>query len=235
MQDILIATVNEYIRDGLPVSSQALHENYDFGIGTASIRVELNDLEEKGWLSQPHTSGGRIPTNRAFEFFADIVRADIVAKNTKETHETDLAERFLEDELSDFIEGFASSMQLLSVGFDFLNDEIYKSGLDQLFAHLDVEEPHAYQEIAHDFEELDERIGHYLKGGHEETVGPMVFIGKKSPVTRSEHLTTIFDIFDVGGRTVFLGAIGPKRMDYKKSMHTFINLKKAVQNNDRSH
>jgi transcriptional regulator of heat shock response len=55
-------------------------------------------------------------------------------------------------------------------------------------------------------------------------VGPNVFIGKKSPVTKSENLSVVGGNYDVGGVTISIFAIGPKRMDYKKTIRIFKNL-----------
>ena len=68
---ILEAVVRDFINTGVPVSSKRLFQDHGFEIKPATIRAELNQLTESGFLSQPHTSGGRIPTDKAYRLFAE--------------------------------------------------------------------------------------------------------------------------------------------------------------------
>lgn len=70
---ILYATITEFIASGEPVGSRTLAKRYGLDLSAASIRNVLADLEEGGYLHQPHTSAGRIPTDRALRFFIDTL------------------------------------------------------------------------------------------------------------------------------------------------------------------
>src|SRR5580704_4713352 len=70
---ILFAVVTEFIASGGPVGSRTLARKYGLDLSAASIRNVLSDLEEGGYLKQPHTSAGRIPTDRAFRLFIDAL------------------------------------------------------------------------------------------------------------------------------------------------------------------
>src|SRR6185503_20243463 len=70
---ILFAVVTEFIATGDPVGSRTLARKYGLDLSAASIRNVLADLEEGGYLKQPHTSAGRIPTDRAFRLFIDTL------------------------------------------------------------------------------------------------------------------------------------------------------------------
>src|SRR5689334_5161308 len=73
---ILIAVVTEFISTGDAVGSRTLARRYGLSLSAASIRNVLADLEEAGYLKQPHTSAGRIPTDKALRLFIDtLVRA----------------------------------------------------------------------------------------------------------------------------------------------------------------
>jgi heat-inducible transcription repressor HrcA len=63
--------IREYVESARPVSSQYLGERYDFGICPASIRIEMQKLTDDGFLTQPHTSAGRIPTDKGYRLFVD--------------------------------------------------------------------------------------------------------------------------------------------------------------------
>lgn len=70
-QEILRATILCYIRTAAPVGSRTLTKNTELGLSPATIRNVMADLEELGYLAQPHTSAGRIPTEKAYRFYVD--------------------------------------------------------------------------------------------------------------------------------------------------------------------
>src|SRR3989344_2986122 len=72
-KDILETVVEEYIRLAQPISSQLLEERYDFGVSPATIRNEMLALSEQGFLMQPHTASGRVPTDKGYRFFVDEI------------------------------------------------------------------------------------------------------------------------------------------------------------------
>lgn len=77
-QTILRAVIFEYVRGAEPIGSEMLAAKYELGVKGATIRNELSDLAEMGYLEQPHTSAGRIPSDRGYRYFVDrlIVAGD---------------------------------------------------------------------------------------------------------------------------------------------------------------
>ena len=72
-RDVLYALLNEFIAKGEPVGSRTLVKKYRFDLSPATIRNVLSDLEDMGYLVQPHTSAGRVPTEKAFRLFIDAL------------------------------------------------------------------------------------------------------------------------------------------------------------------
>lgn len=70
---ILLATVDNYISTVTPVGSRNLARHGGLGLSAATIRNTMSDLEEKGFLQQPHTSAGRVPTDKAYRLYVDSV------------------------------------------------------------------------------------------------------------------------------------------------------------------
>lgn len=68
---ILEAIINDYINTGEPVGSRTIAKKYDLGVGPATIRNEMSDLEEMGLLEQPHTSAGRVPSSKGYRLYVD--------------------------------------------------------------------------------------------------------------------------------------------------------------------
>ena len=72
-QAILRAVVQEFTTSAVPVGSQALQSRYFVNLSSATIRNELAELAEAGYLAQPHTSAGRIPTDSGYRYFVDFL------------------------------------------------------------------------------------------------------------------------------------------------------------------
>src|SRR5918911_1584580 len=72
-QQILKAVVSDYTLTGIPVGSQVLAAKYFMALSSATIRNELADLVGSGFLTQPHTSSGRVPTDRGYRYFVDFL------------------------------------------------------------------------------------------------------------------------------------------------------------------
>jgi len=70
-QAILRAVTDDYISTAEPVGSRTIARKYDMGISPATIRNEMADLEEEGYLEQPHASAGRIPSDKGYRFYVD--------------------------------------------------------------------------------------------------------------------------------------------------------------------
>ncbi len=233
-KSILEAAIKDYIQSGEPVSSKELAKVCDFGVKDATIRAELNRLTKEGFLAQLHTSGGRVPTDKGYQFFVGSTLSNVAISNKilKSGRYGLLAENLRRGLIRDFVELFAEETKLLGVGQKEMvrqthhkeEPEVYKFGLDSLFAQLDLKAKNEFQEVVEDFEKLDQR----LKGLREQLFKsmklPQVFIGKTSPITKSKNLSVILDNYDIGGRKVLIAIIGPKRMDYKKNLELFKRL-----------
>src|SRR5688572_10274873 len=68
---VLHAVVDEYIRTAQPVGSQSIAASSGLGVSSATIRNDMAFLEREGYLRQPHTSAGRVPTDKGYRFFVD--------------------------------------------------------------------------------------------------------------------------------------------------------------------
>ena len=68
---ILKAIIDDYILTAIPVGSRTISKKYEMGLSSATIRNEMSDLEELGYLDQPHVSAGRIPSAKAYRLYVD--------------------------------------------------------------------------------------------------------------------------------------------------------------------
>ncbi|MDP3901574.1 MAG: hypothetical protein Q8Q37_01185 [bacterium] len=214
-QSILETAIRDYIRTGKPVSSEQLCCDHDFGVRPATIRSELNCLIDGGFLMQPHTSAGRVPTDKGYRFLVDNILEniadDIILTRSR------LRNLFAE-EASKLVQDLAAELNLLGVGYEANDGDLHKEGLGGLFAKLDLADKKDIFEIISDFEMIDDRIDNIMN--HISGQKPNVFIGK-SPITKSRHLSVVADIYNRNGEQLVLLAIGPKRMNYPKVIQTF--------------
>jgi transcriptional regulator of heat shock response len=219
---ILEAAIQEFINTGDPVSSGLLYDRYDFGIKPAMIRLELDELEDAGYLEQPHHSAGRVPTNSGYEFLgmnpSNLSGTRPAGANAKQG---DLHLMLQEQAWPDLLNELSAQLGLLSVAADLARESVYKAGLQHLIDHLDWQDQNGIRSVIHDFEEVDERAP---RAAERMGLGPQIFIGKKSPLTTSDNLSVVGGNFQVGDETISIFAIGPKRMDYKKVIQIFKNL-----------
>src|ERR687891_778662 len=72
-QQLLKLLVQHYIRDGQPVGSRTLSRDVGLSLSAATIRNVMADLEELGFVTSPHTSAGRVPTDKGYRFFVDTL------------------------------------------------------------------------------------------------------------------------------------------------------------------
>lgn len=72
-KNVLHAIIKDYVSTAEPVGSRTIAKKYDLGVSPATIRNEMSDLEELGYIEQPHTSAGRIPSDKGYRYYVDCL------------------------------------------------------------------------------------------------------------------------------------------------------------------
>lgn len=94
-QRILHAIIDDYIRSAEPVGSRTISKRGDIGFSPATIRNEMSDLEELGYLEQPHTSAGRIPSHKGYRYYVDqLLKLGMIGE-----HELQFTKAFFADRI----------------------------------------------------------------------------------------------------------------------------------------
>ncbi|SHH65853.1 heat-inducible transcriptional repressor HrcA [Sporanaerobacter acetigenes] len=73
---VLHAIINSYISSAEPIGSRTISKKYDLGVSSATIRNEMSDLEDLGYLNKPYTSAGRVPSDKAYRLYVDMLLKD---------------------------------------------------------------------------------------------------------------------------------------------------------------
>jgi len=85
-RQVLEAVVRTYVDTAEPAGSRKVSRSYDIGVSSATVRNTMSDLEDKGYLFHPHTSAGRIPTDRAYRFFVDRLMEPLTLSSADRTN-----------------------------------------------------------------------------------------------------------------------------------------------------
>lgn len=107
---VLHAIVQDYISTAEPVGSRTIARKYDLGVSPATIRNEMADLEDLGYIEQPHTSAGRIPSDKGYRFYVDC----IMGKHKLSTKEEKFISSQLSQRMEDIEKVIANASRVLS-------------------------------------------------------------------------------------------------------------------------
>lgn len=221
--DILNRIVQEYIDSAQPVSSQSLEKKAKFGICPATIRIEMQKLTDKGYLSQPHTSAGRVPTDKGYRFFVD----DLIGKQFEALKEIEgWFDEGIKDEIK-FIQfltkNLAGYSQVLT--FSYMEEEkiFWKEGWEEVLREPEFGEKDYLFGFTNFLEEFEKGIDKFKINS-----GVKIYIGKESPWKSAKNFSIISSRCHLlNDKEGILSLIGPKRMDYNKNinlMNSLINL-----------
>jgi len=215
--------VKEYIKTAEPVSSKFLSEKYDFGICPSAIRIEFQYLIKEGYLEQPHTSAGRIPTDKAYRFFVDTLkdkREEKVEQELERMMRSTSDKLRLASEVTKFIADNSSSfvnLHFFREGFNL------KEGLDEIFKEPEAKNENFVSSLINFMENFENNI----EALHDSK--SMVFIGKENPIPKTKDITLICSECNLLGQKGFITIVGPKRMDYEKNIRLINSLNKAIK------
>jgi heat-inducible transcriptional repressor len=223
---LLHRVIEEYITTAEPVSSKALASSGQFDVRSATIRNELADLEEAGLLTQLHTSGGRIPTARAYRLYVNgLVANEGLALN--HSHRRRLDEALQDVDLKDpeaVNRTLARIVGELSGNLVMANmserEDAYKVGLSNMIAFPEFRELNrlaGLTEFFDHFESMFERMRRSLWERHDADT--KVMIGTESPYKQVHDETVIVSRYRLPkGHDGTLTLVGPMRMDYRKNL-----------------
>jgi heat-inducible transcriptional repressor len=228
---ILSAIIREYIDFAVPVSSALLAEKYDFDLSTATLRSEMMELEEEGYLYQPHTSAGRIPTDKGFRYFVDRLMEEkpLGLKEQKalqlELFKLKAQNKLLARTTAKLLSSMSDSLALSGlVG----SDDFYKSGTQKLLSKPEFSNLDSICKLAEVLDYLDENaldLFHRLEGKS----GAEVYIGKENPIGTADECSMVVSRYNLeSGEEGLLAIIGPKRMEYSRNVSIINQFKKLL-------
>jgi transcriptional regulator of heat shock response len=218
-EKLLLCIVDKYIKDAAPVASKMLAGRGGFKISSATLRNEMADLEEAGYLVQPHTSAGRIPTEKGYNFYLEQLKSpstpftkggEIAGKEKKELERAARTTEFPEKNLAKVLAELSREAVILAFG----KNDVYYTGLSNLFAKPEFQDQNLIYRIGEVVDHLDEIISDIFEETKDEV---KVLIGKKNPF--SEDCGAVMSKYRGKNKKNGLVVIlGPTRMDYGKNI-----------------
>lgn len=212
---ILKTILEEYIETAEPVGSEALERKYELGISPATIRNEMVALDKAGYLKQPHTSAGRVPTKEAFKFYVnqlmeekDLSVADEVAAKEKVWD----ARFDFNHLMKETVRALAEKTQALAVAATDAGD-VYHAGYANVLQMPEFYDIDVTRTILSLLEETD-AIKNLFEKSFDE--GPIhLLLGDELGYDFLDPCGMVFVKFEAGPkRSGALGVIGPNRFNY---------------------
>ncbi len=212
---ILNNIIKNYIRSVEPVSSEFLEKKYDFGVCSATIRNEMQKLTDAGFLFQPHTSAGRVPTDKGYRFFVDSLLQEYVLEDN--VSESDWFDREMNDTIK-FLQSITKNLALvssnLSLGYLLDKKILWKEGWEEIIKEPEFKERKLVDDFIEMVKSFEEGIADF-----EINSEIRVFIGKENPWPKAKEFSAIVTkCYFPKKEQGLLAIFGPKRMDYDKSI-----------------
>ncbi len=214
---ILQAIVEQYAEVASPVGSSLLAKLFE--VSSATIRTEMVELERAGYIMQPHTSAGRIPTDKGYRYYVN----QIAGENIPETSMERRVHRALNARLTDGASNertIRSAVDTLvelthNLGLATIGNQLYISGLSNLFGQPEFMRATQVQEVARLLDNLEPWL-------HEAAPNePLsVYIGRENPIGRGAGCSLIISRFrsPFSDRS-YVGVLGPTRQSYRDVMN----------------
>jgi heat-inducible transcriptional repressor len=214
-KQILEAIIKEHVATGAPVGSSNLVEKYKLDCSSATVRNIMAELEEEGFIRQPHTSAGRVPTEAAYRsFLVDVIGKKKVKKiKDKDLHEIDLA---LGDSDETAMRDTAKTLAALTdsaVFWAFHKNNLYYTGLSNLFQQPEFVNSGLVYNVSSIIDRMDEIIDNIFENTGAEA---KILIGEENPF--GNFCGAILAKYKCGNQSGLFGILGPMRMDYERNL-----------------
>ncbi|HET6925207.1 MAG TPA: transcriptional regulator [Candidatus Saccharimonadales bacterium] len=226
-KQILSAIIEQYAEVAVPVGSSLLAKVFD--VSSATIRAEMAELERLGYIRQPHTSAGRIPTDRGYRFYVNNLQESTAlsaperraerALTARVTH-GGLPERTIRNAVDTLVE-LTHNLGLATIG-----NQLYISGLSNLFGQPEfLSSTQQVQQVANLLDNLEPWL---REAAPNEPLS--VFIGSENPIGRSAGVSLIISRFrSPFSDHSYIGTLGPTRQSYRDVMALVAHTGKTLE------
>jgi heat-inducible transcriptional repressor len=212
---VLSAAINRYIKDAEPVSSLDIAE--DFDLSPATIRNIFAELEDAGYLTHPHTSAGRIPTDKGYRYYVDLLSSRMELLE----HEKNSIMKQYEREISRLEELLEKTSEVIStvthytsiVSFLEWHDRFFYNGVSFVLEQPEFQDTMRMRYLIRMIENK-ERMLDILNRDFKEKV--RIYIGQELGCAEIENCALAVTTYSAGNRPLGkMAVLGPSRMEYQ--------------------
>lgn len=230
---ILQAIIKEFIETAEPVGSQTIVLSYHFALSPATIRNEMADLEDHGFIIQPHTSAGRIPTDQGYRLYVDeLADYDAAERQAEKALQKILHSHTLHKAREKIYDAVSILTQATdNVSFATLpnNRRTFFLGVSNVLRQPEFSrDPIRASQVVEVLEDTDNFV---ITLGKLD-IGPgdvKIFIGKENILPKIQSCAMIITKYHLEGFTGFFGLLGPTRMKYPYNRAVVKNIKTLLE------
>ena len=214
-KQILSAIIEQYAEVASPVGSNLLAKA--FNVSSATVRAEMAELERLGYINQPHTSAGRIPTDKGYrEYVNTITESKDIAPDHRggeralaaRAQHSGSPDRAIRNTVDTLVE-LTHNLGLATIG-----NQLYMSGLSNLFGQPEFIGGQQVQQVARLLDNLEPWL---REAAPNKPLS--VYIGNENPIGRSAGVSLIISKFrSPYSDQSYIGVLGPTRQSYKDVM-----------------
>ncbi len=212
---LLKAIIEEYIESAEPIGSEVIERKYDLGVSPATIRIEMVRLTEAGFLKQPHTSAGRIPTSMGFRLYVSELMKE---KSLSVTAEVSIKEKLWQERykterlLKEAVSALASRCAMLGMAVD-EEGLVYYAGAANILDWPEFYDIDVARYVLGLFDE-DPRLKEII--GRAQGVDPIhILFGEDMEFESLRPISFVFTKYNASdSKNGVLGVIGPARMNF---------------------
>lgn len=209
-RQILNIIIKEHVETGAPVGSSILVNKYKLEVSPATVRNVMAQLEEEGYIVQPHTSAGRVPTETAYR----LILENIKEKKLKEAESNSIDAVFVEPG-DDFrkIAKILAEITGSAVFWAKHRNDLYYTGISNLFHQPEFRETDNIYDMGDIIDRMDEILGDIFD---DISFEPEVLIGADNPF--GNFCSSIVVKYKKDNNSGLFGILAPMRMDYEKNL-----------------
>ncbi len=218
-EKILKAIVEKFIQTASPIGSKLIYEEYDLDVSPATIRNEMAVLEKEGYIVQPHTSAGRVPTSHAYRLFVDQLKYNLKLMNkAKEDIKLIRKQHYLnkaKERLYEMVTILADVTQ--NVSFSTLpdNKQLFYMGISNVLRQPEFQaDPNGATQVV---EVLETQFSDLLSQ-IEVTEEPSFYIGEENIIPEIQSCSLLVQKYNYKGFRGIMGILGATRMNYAYNM-----------------
>ncbi len=230
-KQVLSAIIKHFVKTAEPVGSNTILVSYRFHVSPATIRNDMMSLEKGGFIFQPHTSAGRIPTDKGYRTFVDemvdMEKARLEAKKILAKVKEQYTLKKMREELYDAVALLARATNSVSFATTPDNPRTFFLGMSNM-----LKQPEFSNNMvgASEVLEVMEKSDNFVKTLESLEITDQVktFIGEESILPQIQSCSIIVTRYEKNGFLGYLGILGPKRMNYGFNMVMLEEIKKLL-------